>query len=393
LRVCFVASNSFALNAFLASPIEALAAAGWKITVALNTQDGDASEAVRRHAEVVPLAIQRDISPLADVPVLRALTRLCRRQRFDVIHSITPKAGVLAMTAGLLGGVPVRMHTFTGQVWATRRGPMRAFLKLMERYVAGCATHVLADSRSQAEFMVAHGSAAADRIEVLGAGSICGVDTQRFRPRPEVVAEVRGRLGIPADAVVVLFLGRLHPEKGLAELGRAFEHVAAHAPQVHLLVVGPDEGGLGLLKQGIVQAAGRVHVVGRTPEPEIYMAAADLLCLPSYREGFALSLLEAASAGLPVLASRIYGTVDTVEDEVTGLLVPVHDSAALARSLQRLAGDAALRSRLGEAGRERARRVFSKEVMQDAWRALYERQMAQLPAARRNARNPEAGTP
>jgi glycosyltransferase involved in cell wall biosynthesis len=136
-----------------------------------------------------------------------------------------------------------------------------------------------------------------------------------------------------------------------------------------------------------------VHVVGRTPEPEIYMAAADLLCLPSYREGFALSLLEAASAGLPVLASRIYGTVDTVEDEVTGLLVPVHDSAALARSLQRLAGDAALRSRLGEAGRERARRVFSKEVMQDAWRALYERQMAQLPAARRNARNPEAGTP
>jgi glycosyltransferase involved in cell wall biosynthesis len=393
LRVCFVASNSFALNAFLASPIEALAAAGWKITVVLNTQDGDANEAVRRHADVVPLPIQRNISPLADLPVLHALTRLCRRERFDVIHSITPKAGVLAMTAGLLAGVPVRMHTFTGQVWATRRGPMRSFLKFMERYVAACATHVLADSRPQAEFMVAHGSAAADRMEVLGAGSICGVDTHRFRPRPEAVAAVRSRIGIPVDAVVVLFIGRLHPEKGLAELGRAFEEVATQAPDVHLLVVGPDEGGLVLLKEGILRAAERVHAIGRTAEPELYMAAADLLCLPSYREGFPLSLLEAAATGLPVLASRIYGIVDGVVEEVTALLVPARDAAALAHGMRRLVGDAALRKRMGEAGRERVQRLFSKEVLQDAWRELYARQMAQLPAARRNARNAEAGSP
>ena len=111
MRVCFVAANSFALNAFLATPIEALVAAGWKVTVALNTQDGEVSEAVRRHAQVMPLPLNRDISPLADLPVLRELVRLCRRERFDVIHSITPKAGVLAMTAGLLAGVPVRMHT------------------------------------------------------------------------------------------------------------------------------------------------------------------------------------------------------------------------------------------------------------------------------------------
>jgi glycosyltransferase involved in cell wall biosynthesis len=100
----------------------------------------------------------------------------------------------------------------------------------MERYVARCATHVLADSRSQADFMVAHGTASAQRMEVLGAGSICGVDTQRFRPRPEAAAAVRSRLGIPLDATVVLFVGRLHPEKGLAELGRAFEDVASRRP-------------------------------------------------------------------------------------------------------------------------------------------------------------------
>lgn len=392
MRVCFVAANSFALNAFLATPIEALAAAGWKVTVALNTQDGEVSEAVRRHANVVPLAINRNISPLADLPVLRELARLCRRERFDVIHSITPKAGVLAMTAGLLAGVPVRMHTFTGQVWATRRGALRAFLKLMERYVARCATHVLADSRSQADFMVAHGTASAQRMEVLGAGSICGVDTQRFRPRPEAIAAVRGRLGIPLDAVVVLYVGRLHPDKGLAELGRAFEDVAARRPGLHLVLVGPDEGGLARLQEGVALARDRVHAVGRSAEPEMYMAAADLLCLPSYREGFGLSLLEAAATGLPVLASRIYGIVDAVEDGETGLLVPARDSAALAQALDRLVDDAALRTRLGRAGRERAERVFSKEVMQDAWRGLYERQLRQVPAAKRNAGNAEAGT-
>ena len=138
MRVCFVAANSFALNAFLATPIEALAAAGWTITVALNTQDGEVSEAVRRHAHVVPLPINRNISPLADLPVLRELARLCRRERFDVIHSITPKAGVLAMTAGLLAGVPVRMHPVTGQLWATRRGGQRVFLQRMERDGARC---------------------------------------------------------------------------------------------------------------------------------------------------------------------------------------------------------------------------------------------------------------
>jgi glycosyltransferase involved in cell wall biosynthesis len=191
----------------------------------------------------------------------------------------------------------------------------------------------------------------------------------------------------------VLFIGRLHPEKGLAELGRAFEEVAAHAPEVHLLVVGPDEGGLALLKQGVSRAAGRVHVVGRTAEPELYMAAADLLCLPSYREGFPLSLLEAAAAGLPVLASRIYGIVDGVVEEVTALLVPARDAGALALAMQTLVGDPALRKRLGEAGRERVQRLFSKEVLQDAWRELYARQMAQLPAARRNAHNAEAGAP
>jgi glycosyltransferase involved in cell wall biosynthesis len=376
MRVCFVVTNTFALNAFLAVPIEALAAAGWEVTVAVSTRDGEACDLIRRHAEVVPLHMNRHISPLADLPVVRELWQLLRRKRFDVVHSITPKAGVLAMTTALLARVPVRMHTFTGQLWVTRTGFMKRFLQFMEWYVARCASHVLADSPSQGRFMVDHGIVSARRMEVLAEGSICGVDTQRFRPCPAARVDVRRTLDIAPDAVVLLYVGRLHPEKGLLELGRAFEQVAARHPQLHLVLVGPDETGLALVEAEAVRARDRVHAVGRSPEPELFMAAADVLCLPSYREGFGMSLLEGAATGLPSVASRIYGITDAVIDGVTGLLVPARDAGALAGALERLVLDPGLRQRLGQAACERALRAFSKEALQQAWTTMYARQAA-----------------
>ena len=378
MRVCFVVTNTFALNAFLAVPIEALAAQGWEVTVAVSTRDGDVCDLIQRNAEVYELHMNRHISPVADMPVVKELYRFMRGKKFDVVHSITPKAGVLGMTTALLARVPVRMHTFTGQVWVNRSGFMKRFLQFMEWYVAHCANHVLADSPSQAQFMIDHHIVEARRMEVLAEGSICGVDTQRFRPRPELRAPMRSRLDIPEDAPVVLYVGRLHPEKGLHELGVAFEQLAAKHPDVHLVLVGPDETGLAQVEAQVVRARDRVHAVGRSPEPENWMAAADVLCLPSYREGFGMSLLEGAAAGLPSVASRIYGITDAVVDGETGLLVPVRDPSALAQALERLVVDPALRQRLGTAARERAVRSFSKEVMQQAWTGMYARQMAAL---------------
>ncbi|HEX2545468.1 MAG TPA: glycosyltransferase family 4 protein [Ramlibacter sp.] len=378
MRVCFVVTNTFALNAFLAVPIEALAAAGWEVTVAVSTRDGEVCELVRRNAQVYDLHMNRHISPVADMPVVRDLYRFIRRQSFDVVHSITPKAGVLGMTTALLARVPVRMHTFTGQVWVNRSGFMKRFLQFMEWYVAHCANHVLADSPSQAQFLIDHHIVEAQRMEVLAEGSICGVDTLRFRPRPGMRAVMRARLGVPEGAPMLLYVGRLHPEKGLHELGVAFERLAAKHTDAHLVLVGPDETGLAQVQAKVVRARDRVHAVGRSSEPEHWMAAADVLCLPSYREGFGMSLLEGAAAGLPSVASRIYGVTDAVVDGETGLLVPARDPIALADALERLVVDGELRRRLGAAARERALRSFSKEVMQQAWTGMYARRMAEL---------------
>jgi glycosyltransferase involved in cell wall biosynthesis len=369
--VCFVTCNTFTTNAFLAGPIRTLAEDDWAVTVVCNTVDGQVDQGVHQVARVLSMDLARQIAPWQDLRVLWQLWRLFRRERFDVVHSITPKAGLLAMLAAWAARIPARHHTFTGQVWATRRGPMRWLLRSLDQIFAAAATEVLADSPSQRDFMAGEHVAPLQRIRVLGDGSICGVDTHRFRPDPVQRALVRQELGVAADAVILLYLGRLHPEKGVQELGVAFGDLATVHPNVHLVLVGPDEGALPAVRTACQQAASRLHVVGMSRTPERYMAAADVFCLPSFREGFGLSLLEAAAVGVPCVATRIYGITDAVEDGRTGLLVPPHDAGALREAIERLVLAPSLRSTLGQRARERAAARFSRERMLGAWRDFY----------------------
>src|SRR5262249_29157030 len=160
---------------------------------------------------------------------------------FDLVQSVTAKAGLLAMVAAWATRIPVRVHTFTGQVWATRTGFSRAALKLLDKLVARAATFVLADSPSQREYLVAEGIIQPSKSAVLGKGSISGVDPARFRPDPSARRIVRESLAIAECAVTLLFVGRLHRDKGVLDLARAFARLADRRPDVHLVIVGPDE--------------------------------------------------------------------------------------------------------------------------------------------------------
>ena len=375
-RVCLVVATDMTIKAFLLDHLRALAAR-YDVTVVANTKD---LAFLRRHGlplDVTPVAIERPIRPLADLRALRDLVHLFRERRFDAVHSVTPKAGLLTMLAGLLARVPVRMHVFTGQVWATRTGLARQVLKAADRVIALAATHLLADSWSQRDFLITERVAAPGRIGVLGAGSISGVDLARFRPDPEARARVRAELSLPPGAVVFLFLGRLNRDKGVPELAEAFAEVAAREPGAHLLVVGPDEEGLEpRIREATARFSERVRIVGFTDRPEQLMAAADVYCLPSHREGFGTSVIEAAATGLPAVASRIYGLTDAVEDGVTGLLHPPGDREALAALMARLAADPALRAELGARARARARversvaRIFQSADASRSWTVI-----------------------
>lgn len=369
-RICFVVSSPLTARAFLSGHIATLSR-HYSIDLAVDAGGPDGLGDIPSHARIVQVPIRRKVAPLADLMALLRLVVLFRRERYAVVSSVTPKAGMLAMLAASLARVPLRTHIFTGQVWATRTGWKRWLLKAADRWMARLATHVLADSPSQRGFMVAEGIAKAEKIGVPGEGSICGVDGRRFRPDAGRRVGIRQAQGIPEDAVVFLFLGRLNRDKGVLDLAAAFAGLDNDA--AWLLVVGPDESDMrGQMEARLGPAVSRSRFVGYTDRPEDFMAAADVFCLPSYREGFGMVVIEAAAAGAPAIASRIYGVTDAVEDGVTGMLHAPGDAAAMTRMMAVLAGDPARRQALGDAARKRAIEQFSAEAVTAAWVKFYE---------------------
>jgi len=371
-RICVVATVPFALNVFMAPLIDALCGK-FDFTLVANGGPGDLNSLLAGKTRFVPIRIERAIRLPADLVALYELWRLCRKERFDCVHSIMPKSGLLAMLAARLAGVPLRIHTFTGQVWVTHQGAGRCLLKAMDRVLAACATHCLADSHSQREFLLSEGITRADKLSVLAQGSVCGVDTVRFTPHRERRADIRSKHGIPEDATVALYLGRLKRDKGMHELAAAFAHASKQDRNLYLLIVGPDEDALREQMAGMAgEAGGRLCFAGFSPEPEAYMAAADFFVMPSYREGFGSTILEAAACGVPSIGSRIYGLTDAIVEGQTGILVPAGDAETLTGAMLRLAADVGWRLWLGELAMARALRDFPTKRLADALLQYYQ---------------------
>jgi len=354
-KACVVVSSPMTVAAFLRDQLRELAGR-YDLFVAANAPDAGFLNGLP--AQFVPVPVERKILPLADLRALVCLYRLFRRERFEIVQSVTPKAGLLAMAAAFFARVPVRVHTFTGQVWATKSGAARAGLRLLDTLLAGFATHVLVDSFSQRQFLIENRVVSAEKSSVLGMGSISGVDTLRFHPDPDARRTLREKYGIQPGDVVFVYVGRLNRDKGIPELIAAFERVAGLVPGTRLLVVGPDEESMEILMDRS-PARERMVRVGYTSTPEQFMASSDIFVLPSHREGFGSTVIEAAAAGIPSIASRIYGLTDAVADGQTGLLHTSRSIDELAAAMVRLASDTNERQRMGDAARVRAETEFA----------------------------------
>ncbi len=369
--VCFVVSNPLTLKCFLLDHLAALSRV-CRLTCIANWDDPAGLLQCGVDVPLVRVPIERTISPGRDLQALWTLQGYFRRNRVDVVHSVTPKAGLLAMTAAALAGVPVRIHTFTGQVWANRSGLERTLLKALDTWLAAMATHILVDSESQRDFLVRGNIVPAKKSRVLANGSICGVDTLRFRPDSGARTRIRQREGIPEQSVVFLYVGRLKVDKGILNLAQAFARLGVDCSEAWLLIVGPDEEALAPRIERICTAvAQRLRFIGFSAVPQEYMAAADVLCLPSRREGFGSVIIEAASVGIPAVASNIYGITDAVESSVTGLLHAAGDVADLQSKMKEMMDDQESRKRMGTNARLRAGRSFSKELVTSALLDFY----------------------
>ena len=274
------------------------------------------------------------------------------------------------MTAAFFSGVPTRVHTFTGQVWATKKGLFRIFLKSLDRITARMATHILVDSPSQIRFLHSEGVLRQEIGNVLGSGSVSGVDLKRFRPNATVRKKIRKALGLTKDAVAFLFVGRLNRDKGIPELYEAFMALRTRMPAAWLVLVGPKEESIPF-SPGLTGVDSGVVYVGPSSRPEDFMAAADVLVLPSHREGFGSTVIEAGACGIPAVASRIYGLTDAVVHGRTGLLVTRGDVGELALAMERLGNNRKLRLRMGREAKRRAKVRFDQKKITEALLQFY----------------------
>ena len=351
-------SSPLTVQAFLQAHLRALAKVA-EVTVVADSSDGRFLLPISRALKFHRMPIRRAIEPLMDSLALLKLTVFFRKQKFDLVHSYTPKAGLLAMTAAFFAGVSQRIHTFTGQVWATKRGFFRHLLKNLDRLTARMATHILVDSSSQMRFLRSERVLPRGTGNILGKGSVSGVDLKRFRPNPSVRKKLRRKMGLAKEAIVFLFVGRLKRDKGIPELYEAFNAVRAQIPSAYLLLVGPKEENIPTPAK-VIGAKNGVIYVGPSSKPENYMAVADVLVLPSHREGFGTTVIEANACGIPVVASRIYGLKDAVVNGQTGILISRGKVTKLTKAMVKIGTNTKLRRRMGITGLKRVKTNFDQ---------------------------------
>jgi len=377
-KICLMSSIPVTLWSFYRSLLICLKNEGIEVHICSST--GPELWALKNEGvKTWPVPIIRQIAPFEDLRSLFKLVRIFRRQRFDIVHAHTPKAGLLGMIASRLAGVKNRIYTCHGLPLETEQGLKRLILKICEKITFCCATKVLVVSQSLLQKVRDYGICNSDKATVLLEGTACGVDLRRFT-KDEVLQsraeKVRAELGISDDDILVGFIGRLVPDKGIGVLLKAFCTLIKEYKNIHLVIIGDYEPHRGCLSDKEVDLLDnhiKITHIAFTNDIEKYYAAMNMLVLPTRREGFPYALLEAAAMELPVIATKVTGCVDAVSDGVSGILVNVDDATELYEAILKLAIDHDLRNKFGKKGRKRVEKLFDSKRLINEHIQLYEK--------------------
>jgi glycosyltransferase involved in cell wall biosynthesis len=377
IRVMHVVTDSIS-TVLMRGQLAYLQANGFDLTLVSSPGDDLERTALREGCSAFSVPMKREISPASDLLSLCKMCRLLLRIKPLICNSGTPKAGLLTGIAGWLTRVPCRVYTLRGLRLETTKGAKKVILRIAEKVACLCAHRVICVSASLRERAITLGLVPWSKTVLLGAGSSNGVDPARFEPTPENAAlatALRQNLGIQPDQPVIGFAGRFTRDKGLPELIEAFQEIRMKFPSASLLLVGNFEAG-DCVPDGIkhvIESDPGIHHVEFTSRIELYYLIMDVFVLPTHREGFPNTVLEAQAAEKPVVTTSATGAMDSIEDGITGLAVAVGDGKALAKAVIGLLTDRTLAAQLGQAGRCRVLREFSQERV---WSALADEYMS-----------------
>lgn len=328
----------------------------------------------------IPVPITRNFTPLADFISLCRLYRIMRRERFTIVHTHTPKPGLLGQLAARLAGVPIVINTLHGFYFHDHMPPAwRRFYITMEKIAAHCSDIILSQNREDIQVAILEGICPPERIKYLGNG----IDLNTFDPDrfPQLEALRRKQcLGIPIEAPVIGFVGRLAAKrKGFLDFLAAGQRVLAQLPQVRFLIVGEADPGKpdavepsAAAEYGLTQAC---LFLGHRPNCELPMLykVMDVLVLPSLFEGVPRAVMEASAMGVPAVVTDVKGNREAVEHNRNGLLVPLGDVQALAEAILELLTDRDKAQRMGQAGRQMALERFDEQLVFARVKAEYAR--------------------
>ncbi len=339
--------------------------------VAVSGQDEHLENVAKREGvRTVSVPMERAISPLKDLVSLWQLYRLFRKEKPAIVHSITPKAGLLSMLAAKLACVPVRMHTFTGLIFPSKTGLLQTILIAMDRLLCRAATTIIPEGEGVKNDLI-NFKITSKPLHVLANGNVNGIDTDYFSTThfsEQANCALKERSKIESDDFVFIFVGRLVGDKGLNELIAAFKTL--QLPKVKLLLVGPYEKNLDALQPNTLQEIEQntqIITVGFQPDVRPYFAIANALVFPSYREGFPNVVLQAGAMELPSIVSNINGCNEIIAEGENGLIIPAKNVALLKDAMLKITTDKILYNHLKLNARKKIVKNYEQSVV---WEAL-----------------------
>ncbi len=367
-RICIVTTMGSSIENWVVPFLDAYAKAGIHVTVICNMEETYAQSLMVRypHVQAVSIQIPRGIKLRGSFSSLWALYKIFRREQFDLVQYSTPNASFYAAVAAFLAGIKVRLYCQWGMVFVSASGLKRRLLRLMEKTICHLSTNIQPDSYGNLEYCRKDRLYSEKKSEVIWNGSAKGVDLSRydFQLRSDYAQEIRHRYGIDQGDIVLGFVGRLGRDKGCQELFEAFQKLRQEEPRLKLLFVGPieKEDTIAPLWLHYFYSEEAIIKTGRVADVEKHIAAMDIFVLPSYREGFGMSVVEAEAMGVPVVVTEYPGPVGGMVNGHTGYVIPIKDAQAIEAAVLRLIKNPEMCKRFGENGIALAREKFDSKV-------------------------------